>query len=66
MRRCLSQCANPPLATRYGRGVNLKFLRRRNERRSGLEAGDVRPVAKLGLQVAPKNRVCSNEVSVFL
>lgn len=65
MRRCLSQCANPPLATREGRRMDFELLRRGDERRRCLKAGDVRPMTELGLQVTPKDCACRDEVPIF-
>lgn len=45
--------------------MDFELLRRGDERRRCLKAGDVRPMTELGLQVTPKDRACRDEVPIF-
>ena len=65
MGRCFPQSANPPLAARQRRRVNLEFLSLRYEGGRCLQARDVGTVAQLGLHVTPKDGTRRDEVCIF-
>ena len=66
MGRCLSQSANPPLAARQRRRVNLEFLGFRYEGGRCLQARDIGTVAQLDLHITPKDDTRRDEVCIFL